>query len=107
MKRFGKVIKLKPGCLEEYKKYHANLWPELRERLHERNIHNYSIYHRDGFLFSYFEYTGDDLAADFKRVAPHPLEQEWQRIMNAMQQPVDSAGPDEWWVDMEEVFHLD
>jgi len=107
MRRFGKVIQLKPGCLEEYKKYHANIWPELVEHMHERHMHNYSIYYRDGFLFSYFEYTGDDFEADMKQVAPHPRGQEWQRIMNAMQQPVDSAGPDEWWVDMEEVFHMD
>ena len=109
MKRYGRVIHLKPGCLEKYKEYHANPWPEVREGLTARNIHNYSIYHHDGFLFSYFEYTGDDLKSEFKRprAARPPGERDWHRIMTEMQQPVDSAGPDDWWVEMEEVFHLD
>ena len=107
MKRYGKILKLKPECLEEYKKYHANIQPELVEGMHKRGIHNYSIYYRDGYLFSYFEYTGEDFEVDMKRITLNPRGREWQRIMNAMQEPIDSAGADEWWVDMEEVFHMD
>ena len=110
MKRFGKVIRLKPECLEAYKAYHTNLWPEVRERLHEHNIHNYSIYYYEGYLFSYFEYTGEDVRKDMAlataRAAPHPRVKEWHRIMSEMQEPLESNAPGQW-SDMEEVFHLD
>jgi L-rhamnose mutarotase len=107
MKRFGKVIRLKLECLEEYKEYHANLWPEVREVLHAHNIHNYSIYYHDGYLFSYFEHSGEDVKADMARAAPHPRVKEWHRIMSAMQEPLQTNAPGVWWADMEEVFHLD
>ena len=106
MKRFGKVIKLKPECLEKYKEYHANLWPEVRERIHAHNIHNYSIYYHEGYLFSYYEYTGDDIKKDFTRAKGEREVSEWQRIMSEMQEPLESNAPGQW-SDMEEVFHLD
>ncbi|MCK5094318.1 MAG: L-rhamnose mutarotase [Spirochaetes bacterium] len=31
MERHGSVIKIRPGKLEEYKKYHADVWPEMEE----------------------------------------------------------------------------
>ena len=60
MKRHGQLIRVKAEKLEEYKKYHAAVWPEILEMIRKCNICNYSIYHKDGFLFAYFEYVGDD-----------------------------------------------
>jgi L-rhamnose mutarotase len=64
MKRFGMVIRLKPETYEEYKQLHANVWPDVLKMIHACNIRNYSIYHKDGHLFSYFEYVGEDFDAD-------------------------------------------
>ena len=64
MKRFGMMIRLKPGSEERYKRYHAAVWPEVLRMIHECNIRNYSIYVKDGTLFSYFEYYGIDIQAD-------------------------------------------
>ena len=36
-----------------------------------------------------------------------PVTQDWWSHCKPCQEPVDSAGPDEWWANMEEVFHLD
>ncbi|MHB8280157.1 MAG: L-rhamnose mutarotase, partial [Candidatus Humimicrobiaceae bacterium] len=57
MKRYGSIIKIKPSKLEEYKRFHANIWPEVAKTIAECNIRNYSIFHKDGYLFSYYEYT--------------------------------------------------
>jgi L-rhamnose mutarotase len=107
MKRFGQVIRLKPGVLEEYKRYHAAVWPEVLDRIAQCNIRNYSIYHRDGTLFAYFEYYGIDFAADMARMAADPNTQGWWRIMGPMQDPLPNRGEGEWWANMEEVFHAD
>ena len=55
--------------LEEYKRYHAAVWRGVLERITASQITNYSIFHRDSWLFSYFEYWGDDFEADMKLMA--------------------------------------
>ncbi len=107
MKRFGQVIGVKPEDFEAYKKYHAAVWPEVLKMIADCNISNYSIFHKDGLLFAYMEYTGDDFEADMSKMAADPKTQEWWAIMEPMQQPLDSRVKGEWWANMEEVFHLD
>jgi len=107
MKRYGMVLKVRPERFEEYKKYHAAVWPGVLDMIRKCNIRNYSIYHKDGYLFSYFEYTGDDFDADMAKMADDPKTQEWWAIMEPMQEPLATRAPGEWWADMEEVFHLE
>ncbi len=99
------VIKVKPERLEEYKKYHANVWPDVLDTIRKCNITNYSIFHKDGYLFSYFEYNGTDFDADMVLMAADSKTQEWWAVMKPMQQPLETRKEDEWWADMEEVFH--
>ena len=107
MKRFGQVIRLKPGVLARYKEYHAKVWPEVLDMIHRCNIRNYSIYHQDGTLFAFFEYVGRDFEADMARMAADPKTQEWWAIMEPMQEPLATRAAGEWWCTMEEVFHTD
>lgn len=107
MKRFGQIIGVKPECLKEYKKYHAAVWPEVLVKITECNIRNYSIFHKDNLLFAYFEYVGNDFAADMAQMAADPKTQEWWAVMDPMQQPVENRSEGEWWATMDEVFHLD
>ncbi len=107
MKRYGMVIRLRPEAEQSYREYHAAVWPEVLARIGDCNIRNYSIYLKDGWLFSYFEYHGEDIEADMAKMAAHEKTQEWWAIMKPMQQPLETRRPGEWWADMEEVFHFD
>lgn len=107
MERYGSVIRLRPEKAEEYKRLHANAWPKVLEMISTVHITNYSIYLRDGFLFSYYEYTGGDYAADMAKMAADPVTRQWWALTDPCQQAVESAGPGEWWAPMEEVFHCD
>ena len=107
MKRVGMVIRLKPEAEEAYKRYHAAVWPEVLETLRQCNIRNYSIFLKDGYLFSYFEYHGQDMKADWEKMAADPKTQEWWAIMKPMQEPLPTRKEGEWWAEMEEVFHMD
>jgi len=107
MKRYGQIIGVRPERLEEYRKYHAAVWPEILDMIKKCNIRNYSIFHKDHKLFAYFEYTGADFAADMAKMAADPKTQEWWSIMEPMQDPVATRSKGEWWANMEEVFHLD
>jgi L-rhamnose mutarotase len=107
MQRHGSLIKVRPEKLAEYTKYHAAVWPEILAIITQCNIRNYSIYHKDGYLFSYFEYWGSDFQADMDKMAAHPKTQEWWAIMKPMQIPLPTRAAGEWWAEMEEVFHHD
>jgi L-rhamnose mutarotase len=107
MKRFGQLIRLKPGVLDSYTEYHANAWPGILAKITECNIRNYSIYHKDGYLFAYMEYVGNDFDGDMKKMADDPLTQKWWDIMKPMQEPLETRAEGEWWANMDEVFHLD
>ena len=105
MKRYGSVIKVVPEKLEEYKRLHAAVWPGVLDMIKKCNIRNYSIYYKDGFLFSYYEYTGDDYAADMAMMAADPETQRWWSVCEPCQQPLETRAPGEWWAIMEEVFY--
>ena len=93
--------------IERYKELHANPWPEVQEQIHESNIRNYSIYLKDDYLFSYFEYVGDDFEADMKKMAEDSVTREWWKETDPCQIPLETREEGEWWAGMEEVFHQD
>ena len=104
--RYGWVIQVKAEKLDEYKELHANPWPGIDSMLIVCNIQNYSIYCRDGLLFSYLEYTGEDFDADMEKMAADSLTNVWWKLTDPCQEPVESAGEGVWWADLEEVYHL-
>ena len=107
MMRFGQMIKIKPECLEAYKKYHANPLPGVNEMIKECHLQNYSIYSRGDSLFPYYEYVGDDYEADMAKMAADPVTQQWWDIVKPLMQPLEDRAEGEFWSDMAEIYHLD
>ena len=107
MKRYGSIIRVIPEKLEEYKRLHAAAWPTVLKIIRECNIRNYSIYYRDGLLFSYYEYIGTDYEADMAKMAADPETQRWWEVTDPCQQPIETATKGEWWAGMKEVFHTE
>ena len=112
MKRYGWVFGLKEEKIEEYKKLHAAVWPDVSSMISECNFTNYSIYLRklpDGkhYLFTYFEYTGPDFDADMARMAADPTTQQWWKECVPCLEPLPGQPDGEWWANMEEIFHQD
>jgi len=105
--RFGSVIKIRPEKLAQYKELHANPWPEVQEQITKSNIRNYSIYLKDDYLFGYFEYVGNDFEGDMKKMAEDSVTQEWWKMTDPCQIPLETREEGEWWASMEEVFHQD
>ncbi len=105
MTRHGSLIKLKPKYEERYVILHKHTISRVLEQIRKSNIRNYSIFLRDGMLFSYFEYTGDDFDADMAKMGDDQTTQEWWKLCAPMQEPLESRKEGEWWASMEEVFH--
>lgn len=106
-KRYGSVIRLRPEKYEEYRKLHATAWPGVLAMIHQCGTRNYTIYHKDGFLFSHFEYVGGDYDADMAKMAADALTQEWWAHCMPCQEPLETCQSGEWWASMEEMFHCD
>uniref|UniRef100_A0A7V3YEV1 L-rhamnose mutarotase n=1 Tax=Candidatus Caldatribacterium californiense TaxID=1454726 RepID=A0A7V3YEV1_9BACT len=107
MRRFGMIIRLKPDKVEEYKELHRNVWPEVLKTIKDCHIQNYTIFYKDGYLFSYYEYTGENYEEDMKKMAEDPITQKWWALCKPCQEPLKTRKEGEWWAEMEEVFHLD
>ena len=77
MSSVGEALKLRPGCYEEYKRRHDELWPELAEVMRENGI-NMVIYRFEDTLFVYGTAPSDEAWA---RVERHPVTPRWNEFM--------------------------
>lgn len=112
MKRYGSVTEVLPQQLEHYRQLHAAAWPGVLKRISAANIRNHSIYWRqfdDGrhFLFSYFEYVGEDFAADMASIAADDETQRWWTVCKPCLIPFADLPPGECWAPLTEVFQHD
>jgi len=107
VRRFGQLINVKPDRIDEYERLHADPWPEVLDQIRRSNIRNYSIYRHADLLFAYFEYIGQDFAADMTAMAADPVIQEWWARTDAMQDPFPERTPGDWWLTIPEIFHTD
>lgn len=106
MNRVGFVLKVKADLVEEYKRRHENVWPEMRAALRRNGWNNYSLFMRDdGMLFGYAE-TPDGLRAAIDGMEDEPINERWQEEMAPF---FEGTGlhADQMMEELVEVFHLE
>lgn len=80
MERYAWKARVLEGQLEEYKRRHDAIWPELTEVLREAGIRNYTIWNVGDELFGYYECEkGADYAARVQ--AESPVVDRWNAYM--------------------------
>jgi len=105
MKRVCFVLQVKPERLEEYKRRHRTVWPEMLAALRETGWSNYSLFLRpDGLLVGYLETENFERAR--AGMAKREVNERWQREMADFFLQTDGALPDQAMEPLEEVFHL-
>lgn len=109
MQRFGQVIQLRDEAVARYKDLHESVWPEVLAMITQCHLTNYTIFLREpeNLLFAYFEYVGEDYAADMALMAADSTTQKWWEVAMPLQDPLATRAKGEWWVEAQEVFHLD
>lgn len=105
MRRVCFVLKVKQDRLEEYKRRHEQVWPEMLEALRETGWHNYSLFLRDdGLLVGYLE------TPDFEQaragMAQREVNARWQKEMAPFFDMDPARRPDEQMTPLSEVLHL-
>lgn len=103
--RVGMVVGIKPECIAEYRKLHANAHSGVRDLLKKYHMDNFSIYLQqiDGkwYEFGYYEYTGHDYEGDMAALNREPRNTEWIQLCDPMQLPLPGA---KGWTVMERVY---
>lgn len=106
MQRVCFLLKVREDRAEEYKKRHAEVWPEMREALSAAGWHNYSLFLRpDGLLVGYLE--TEDFEAAQRAMAETDVNARWQAEMAPFFEDTGGAAADESFNVLTEVFHLE
>jgi L-rhamnose mutarotase len=84
MASYAWVLGVRPGCEEEYKQRHDDLWPEMDATLRKSGIRNYHIFRHGLKLFGYFE--TDDLQATIDYLKADPINAKWSESMAPIMQ---------------------
>lgn len=106
MERVCFLAQVRPERLEEYKRRHREVWPEMLEALRETGWNNYSLFLReDGLLVGYLETP--DYQQALEGMAARAVNARWQDEMQPFFQALAGRRPDESFLRLEEIFHLE
>ena len=106
MQRVCFQLQVRPDRIEEYRSRHAAVWPEMLRALADTGWHNYSLFLRaDGLLIGYLETPSlEDAVAGMART---DVNDRWQAEMSEFFEDLDGVPPDQGFLVLEEVFHLE
>lgn len=112
VKFFASMVELKPEKEEQYRRLHADVWPEVQAAIRRAKIRNFHLHIAElagrQYLVSTFEYTGDDPATDFAKMAEDEVtRQKWWPLTDACQIRLPAAPAGRQWMPLEQVMHLD
>ena len=96
-------MKLKPGCVEEYKKRHDEIWPELAELIKSTGVSDYSIFldEETNILFAVQKQSGNTSSQD---LGNHPIVKKWWAYMADIMETNTDHSPVS--IDLTPIFYL-
>jgi L-rhamnose mutarotase len=110
MKSYAKTLLLQddPRKIEDYKRHHQRVWPEVLAALRESGITDMKIYLLGRRMFMYMTTVDNyDPQRSPSTYMAHPRVQEWEELMRTLQERAPEAPADQWWADMELVFDME
>jgi L-rhamnose 1-epimerase len=104
MQRIAFKMRLKPGVIEEYKRRHDEVWPELAALLKESGIGDYSIFF-DEETNSLFAVQKQPGASSSQDLGTTKIVRRWWDYMADIMDTNHDHSPVS--IPLREVFHLD
>ena len=101
-------LKTDPQLIDEYKRYHNKIWPEITASIKDSGIEDMEIYLLGTRMFMIME-VNESFSFEKKSKADqqNPRVQEWEQLMWKFQQTLAQAEPGEKWLRMERIFKLE
>ena len=96
------MLRLKPDGLDEYKRRHDEIWPELVEELARNGVRQVSIYTAGPQLFIYSEVETDHSWQDLWHTDTH---RRWAGELEPYLELAEDGTPDS--TDLTEIFHVE
>ena len=103
MKRIANITKLKKGAAVDYKALHDNIWEEIVAAGHQYGLRNFTMFRHGNYIFSYYEYIGDDFEADMREKAKCKNQAEWQAACGEYKADIEGQSV----ISLEEFWHND
>jgi L-rhamnose mutarotase len=99
-------LRVRPDRLDEYRRRHMKVWPEMRAALSRAGWRNYSLFLReDGLLVGYLETTNFETAV--AAMQEEEINTLWQAEMAPFFELPEGGAPDTTLERLAEIFHLD
>ncbi|SHN28979.1 L-rhamnose mutarotase [Chitinophaga sp. CF418] len=97
-------MRLKPGCKEEYRKRHDEIWPELKQLLKDNGVSDYTIFldEETNILFAVQQQDGEQSSQDLGKL---PIVQRWWAYMADIMDTNEDHSP--ITMPLTKVFHMD
>ena len=104
---FALDLKNDEKLIEEYDRYHQNVWPEIIDSIVVSGIKELEIYRVSNRLFMIMQ-TDENFSFDEKNALDNanPKVQEWEELMWKYQQALPLSKTDEKWILMHKIFDL-
>jgi L-rhamnose mutarotase len=103
MQRVGFKMKLYEGQVEEYKKRHDEIWPDLVDELHKAGLQEFSIFlDEDSRTLFAFHLLREDVIS--KGQPGGEVQRKWWEYMSPLMECNDDNSPKTW--PLKEVFYM-
>ena len=104
MQRVAFKMKLHPGRIDEYKRRHDQLWPELKQLLKQAGIEDYSIF-LDEETNDLFGILKMEDSKQLDELPKHPVMKKWWSYMKDIMESNPDHSPVS--IPLKEVFYLE
>lgn len=105
MRRVCFTLQVRPERLEEYRRRHAAVWPEMLTALRAAGWHDYALFLReDGLLVGYLQ--TDDFDAALAAMDATDVNRRWQAEMAPFFADLPDGRPDRGMHMLAEIFDL-
>lgn len=105
---FTLELKDDPQLIEEYKRHHREIWPEITQSIKEAGVEDMEIYLFGTRIFMIMEVNEHfSLEAKAKADQEHPRVREWEELMWRFQRSLPEAKRGDKWLPMDRIFKLE
>lgn len=102
--RIGLVTGLKSEQEASYRSLCQTIWPGVSDQMARSKIRDWTTFvvgiGEKLYLFSYYEYVGDDFEADMARMKENPVVRRWLKLIEACQLPLPEIEGKGMWCEM-------
>jgi L-rhamnose mutarotase len=105
MERIGLVWRIRAGCVREYERRHARVWPELERVLRELGVRSFHIYRWGEIVFSHMDV--ENYGSLTERYAREAVAKRWEAEFSELLEYPNSDPKSGWPERLQHIWSLE